>query len=272
MQQLFFCNQGTDRVGARIIPVAVKAGRQLAHDRACSHDVQINEVVAVQRIKVGITQIASARNANAVVCNKQLVVHALLGTLKVGECGQRADDGGATRPRQRVEHAHLNAGHKGHAHDLCVLACAVKVIQQYAHPYPALGRLHNGVQQACRAGVGMDGVVLQVQRLRGRFHQGQAAGKCSIGPAQQHKAGAVGRVCCCALCLHHLAQRCALRLGQRMAGRARRHGGQTATGGQQQRQHAQQGAHGSTQSSRVGGGCCGWHGRGRQQMGWAKSS
>ena len=167
--------------------------------------------------EVGVAQIAPARHAHGVVGNEELVVHALLHAVKVAQHAERAAQCRAPGTGQRVEHAHFDVGHEGQAHHLRVAAGAVKVVQQDAHAHPPAGCGRHAAQQPPRAGVGVDGVVLQVECFLCSLHQGQAAAVGGLRPAQQQEAGSRARTGAGAALLHHLAQGGAARRGQRLA-------------------------------------------------------
>ena len=146
LQQLIFADQGLHGIGAHIVPVAVKAARQVFDHRAGCQHIDIHKVAIIRCVEIGVAQIAPAHYAHGVISHKQLVVHALLGALKVRQYAPGPPQAGAARTRQRVEHAHFHIGHKSQAHDLCIRACAVKVVQQHPHPHTTLCGFHNGAQ------------------------------------------------------------------------------------------------------------------------------
>lgn len=65
----------------------------------------------------------------------------------------------------------------------------MKVIQQYPHPYTPAGCSDHAAQQSFAAGIGMNGVVLQVQGFLGVFYESQAAAVCLLGAAEQEETG-----------------------------------------------------------------------------------
>jgi hypothetical protein len=187
LEQVRLADQRLHGVGAHIVPVAVEAARQILDDGAAGQNIEIDKIAHIGGVKVGIAQVASANHGQGVVGHEQLVVHALLGALKVGQQRPGPADGGGARAGQRIEHAHLHIGHKSQAHDLRVGPRAVEVVQQHAYAHAAPGRLHDGAQQSPGALVCMDGVVLQIQRLLCVFHQRHAAAEGMPGAGDQGK-------------------------------------------------------------------------------------
>ena len=74
---------------------------------------------------------------------------------------------------RRISHVRL----EGQAQHLRVLAHGVEVVQQDAHAHAAPRGLAHALQQHLGAGVGVDRVVLQVQRALRAFDQRQPAGE-----------------------------------------------------------------------------------------------
>ena len=139
--------------------------------------------------EIGIAQVAPAGDAHGVVGNEQLVVHALLHPRKIAQGTDHAPQRRVTGTGHRVEHAHFDVGLKGQAHHLRVRAGGVEVVQQHAHAHAAPGCGHHAAQQTLGAGIGVNGVVLQVQRFLGRLDQCQAAAIGRLGAGEQQKAG-----------------------------------------------------------------------------------
>lgn len=213
-EQVRLADQRLHGVGANIVPVAVEAARQILDDRAAGQDIEIDKITFIGGVKVGIAQIAPTNHGQGVVGHKQLVVHALLRALKVGQQGPGAADGGGARAGQRVEHAHLHIGHKSQAHDLRVRPRAVEVVQQHAYAHAALGRLHDGAQQSPGTLVCMDGVVLQIQRFLCVFHQRHAAAEGMLGAGEQGKSRGIWLCLGRASLRDEQTQLCALGLAQ----------------------------------------------------------
>ena len=190
---------------------------QLLHHGPSRQHIQVHKIARVIVAKVGVAQVAPARNAQGVVGNEQLVVHALLHPREVAHQAENAPQLRIACTRQRVEHAHFHIGHKGQPHHLRVSPGAVQIVQQHAHPHTTLCSGHHALQQPLRAHVGMDGVVLQIQRLLRRFHKCQTAAVGRLRAAEQHESRRVARFGCGFLLLHHAGQRRAGRVGQRAA-------------------------------------------------------
>ena len=237
--QLFGRDERLHRVGQRVVPVLVEAGRHLRHHRANGQDVHVDEVAAVGGAEVGVAQVAPAGDAPGVVGDVQLVVHAVLHAPEVVQRAHGAHHGGAAPARQRVVHAHLHAGQKSHAHHQRVLAGGVEVIQQDAHAHAALGGQAHFLQQARGALVAVDGVVLDVQRAAGLLRQRQAAAEGEVGGIDQRVAGQVGRRVGRPARRRQLAQRRAGGAGQRVRYRALDVLGQAAAARQHDRQQQQ---------------------------------
>ena len=190
---------------------------QLLHHGPGRQHIQVHKIARVIVAKVGVAQVAAARNAQGVVGNEQLVVHALLHPREVAHQAENAPQLRIACTRQRVEHAHFHIGHKGQPHHLRVSPGAVQVVQQHAHPHTTFCGGHHALQQPLRAHVGMDGVVLQIQRLLCRFHQRQPAAVGRLCAAEQHESRRVASFGGSLLLLHHAGQRRAGRVGQRAA-------------------------------------------------------
>lgn len=138
-------------------------------------------------------------------------MHAPLRPLEIRQQRIGPPQHGTACARQRVEHAHLYARHKGQPHDLRIRTRAVEVVQQHPHPHATPRRLHHAAQQALRALVGMDGVVLQVQRLLRTLDQGQPCAVGGLGAGQEGEGGGLRPDAGWPQLLHQRAQWRALR-------------------------------------------------------------
>jgi hypothetical protein len=83
----------------------------------------------------------------------------------------------------------------------------VEVVEQHAHAHAAFGRRAQPAHEAAGAGVGVDGVVLQVQRLLGALDQREPAAVGGLRAPQQQEAGFVARLVGLAALLHEVGQR-----------------------------------------------------------------
>jgi hypothetical protein len=205
--QFFARDQRLHRVGALVVPVAVEAARQVLHDRAGRQHVDVDEVARGRIAEVGVAQVAPARDAEHVVGQEQLVVHALLDARGVVDGVEQAAEGGVARAGQRVEQPHLDVRDEGQAQHQRVAPGGVEVVEQHAHAHAAFGRRAQPAHEAAGAGVGVDGVVLQVQRLLGALDQREPAAVGGLRAAQQQEAGFVARLVGLAALLHQVGQR-----------------------------------------------------------------
>ncbi|MNS60118.1 hypothetical protein D3C72_930990 [compost metagenome] len=191
-QQLILADQRLHRVGAFVVPVTVKAAGQILDHRPQDQHVRIQEVGAVVIVEIGVAEVAPAHHPHHVVGQKQLVVHTLLGALKIG-CGiPHAAERGVAAAHQRIEHAHLDIRLERQAHHLGIAPGAMKIVEQHPHPNAPACRLDHGIEEAGRAGIGMDGVVLQIQRLLRALHQCQACAIGGLGAGQNLKTRGFG--------------------------------------------------------------------------------
>ncbi|MNV31449.1 hypothetical protein D3C71_1227590 [compost metagenome] len=193
-------------VGALVVPIAVETAGEILHHRPCGQHVQVHKIAGVGIAEIGIPQVAAPGDAHGVVGDEELVVHALLHPRKVAQRAEHAPQRRAPCPGERVEHPHFDVGYKGQAHHLRIAAHAVKIVQQHPHTHAAPGCGHHTEQQALGAGVGMDGVVLQVQRFLRGIYQRQAAAVGCLWPTEQQEPRGVAAACRCPAILHELAQ------------------------------------------------------------------
>ncbi len=203
-------------VGQLVVPIAVEAGGHVTHDPAHSQHVQVDEVAALVGPEIGIPEVAAAGDAHGVVGDEQLVVHALL---DAGHVLQRRDDAAdqrGARAGQGIEQSDLHVGLECQAQHLGVLSRRIEVVEQQPDPHAAPRGIAQRLQQDFGAGVGVDGVVLQVQAALGRLDQRQPAGKCCAYTVQQPEARITARALLRSALLHQLAER---RLLRRVEGR-----------------------------------------------------
>ncbi|MDT4843532.1 hypothetical protein FQZ97_774660 [compost metagenome] len=213
--ELLARDQRLHGVGALVVPVAVEAAREVLHDRAGRQHVDVDEVAGDGIAEVGVAQVAPARHAHHVVGQEQLVVHALLDARDLADGVEHAVEAGAARTRERVEQPHLDVRDEGQAEHQRVAADGVEVVQQDAHPHAALGRRAQPAHQPAGAGVGVDGVVLQVQRLLCVLDQRQPAAVGRLRAAQQQEAGIEARLVGVAALPQQRGQRRAVGRGER---------------------------------------------------------
>ncbi|MPM48359.1 hypothetical protein SDC9_95083 [bioreactor metagenome] len=184
--QLLLVDQRLHGIGALVVPIRIKAARQILHQRPGDQHVYIDEV-RLRVAKVRVAQIAPAHHPHHVIGQKKLVVHALLRTLKIRGRMPHAAERTLAISRQRIEHAHLHIRHERHVHHQRIAPRAMKVVQQNPHPHATPRRLCNGAHQPLRARIRMDRVILQIQRLPRVLHQRQAAPIRRLRPRQQHE-------------------------------------------------------------------------------------
>ena len=170
-----------------MIPVPVEAARHRRHQRSDRQHIQIDVIAVIGLAEIRIAQIASAHNPRDVICQKQLVVHAMLQPRKILQRRQRTQLAHAAPRRQRIEQPHLHIRHKRQLQHLRILALGMQIIQQDAHPHPARRRLANCRQQYAGPRIVVNGVILQIQRARRLPGQGEPARKSTVSRIQQQK-------------------------------------------------------------------------------------
>ena len=237
---LLLAQQRFHRVGQRIVPVLVETGRHGAYLPAGGYHVEVDEIAAIPLAEIDIAQIAAAGDAEGIVGQEQLVVHAVLHALEIVQRTEDAQKAVAARAADRVEQADFHAGHEDQLQHPGIRALGVEVVQQDAHPHAAFGRIAYSRQQFARRGIGMDGVILQVQRAFGLPGQRKPGGKGGIGTAEQAEAGVLSATGLLAQLAGEPSQRGGLADRQGMGGRLLVIGRQRATTAQCQQQAEQQ--------------------------------
>ena len=152
-----------NRLAQGAVPVLVEAVPQLFCHRADAEQVDIGEIQLRLGIEIFIAQIAPADDRHAVIGQPELVVHAPVLAREIEQPPHRPGHARAAPQLQRVEQADLDIGmgRKGCQH--IVQAITGRVIEQDAHPYSAIGRLEQLVDQHARTQPVVDDVVLQVE-------------------------------------------------------------------------------------------------------------
>ena len=167
LTQLVLGKAQGDKIANRLaqcaVPVLVEAVTQLFCHRAYAEQVDIGEIQLRLGIEILVAQIAPAHDRHAVIGQPELVVHAPVLARKVEQPPHCPGHARAAPQLQRVEQADLDIGmgRKGCQH--IVQAITGRVIEQDAHPHPAICRLEQLVDQHARTQPVVDDVVLQVE-------------------------------------------------------------------------------------------------------------
>ena len=192
--QLFGRHQRLHRVGQLVVPVAVEAGGHVAHDAADGQHVQVDEVAARRRcrnrhrprLRPPVMPMALSA-MNSLLCMRFWMRGTSFSDVMTRPISE------AREPGSGIEQADLDVGLEGQAQHLGVLAHRVEVVEQDADAHAAPRGIAQRLQQHFGAGVGVDGVVLQVQAALRRLDQRQAAGKGGADAVQQPEAGVTAR-------------------------------------------------------------------------------
>ncbi len=193
------------RRGALVPPEQLETGGHLPGGGTADHHVAVDVVEIVVPVEVAILVVASAGDADAVVHQQQLVVHALV------EMHEAAQHAGGEFQRLRVglvkggvvqPHLQVGADPRQPVEQIHVVQ-REQLVRQDAHLHPAPRRLHQFVQHQLAGVVLIPDEGLHVDRLARRANQVDARGQRRLGVVQQG---------------HHMYRLLRGRLGQRPDG------------------------------------------------------
>ena len=141
-------------------------------------------------------------------------MHALLDARGVVERVEEAAQHRSPGAGERIEHPHLDVGLEGETHDERIAPGTMEVVEQDAHAHTAPGGFVHGPEQPAGAGVGMDGVVLEVEGLLRALDQSEPAAIGELRAVEQQEAGFETRAGGIAALLHQRRKRGTGRRGE----------------------------------------------------------
>ena len=175
------------------VPIQIEGLRQLLHHRAGSNQVQVDEVGFTVAHEIFVRHVTPTEDGHCVVGHEQLVVHAAVDGHEFVARPQQPGEPVAVARRQRIEQPDLDAGVRRQPRQQRIGRRRVQVIHQQPHPYAAPRRVSQRAQELHACGVGMQVVILHVERALRPGGQRDAANKRMTTDRQEAEAGAPKR-------------------------------------------------------------------------------
>ncbi len=182
------CAELRDRDRVAAVPVGVEALRRLLGHWADGEDVDVLEV-ELSEAEVLVADVPAAENRGDAVGDELLVVHAAVHAREAGE--QLAQ---AVEPRAvdvGIEDPDLDVLMGVEARDqLVFLFERAPVVEEHAHPYAAIGGGDQTIDDQRAGLIGVEDVVLQIERALGQLDQDGARDEGVEPGRQEAKSGA----------------------------------------------------------------------------------
>ena len=121
----------------------------LPHHRSARDDIQVAEVDLLMDLEIVVADVAATDDRDRVVHDEELVVHAVIDAIEVGDEVQQM-------PRtmgEGIEETDFDVRVRIQGGDDCVTALKVQIIHQDAYPYAAIGGPDQALGQDSAGGV-----------------------------------------------------------------------------------------------------------------------
>ena len=143
----------------------------IPHHGAYRGDIQVAKICLGVDRKVVIADIAPAHDGKAVIGNDDLVMHAVVYTVKVGH----KVEGNTPAMRKRIEDSDLDIGVGIYCRNSLVAGALAHVIHQQTYPDAAVGGAHQAFSENTPRFVRLPDIDLQIKRFFSPINHSQAS-------------------------------------------------------------------------------------------------
>ena len=180
------------RNGQRGVPEKIEGVRQASHHGAGGEHVVVAELRVGIDLEIRIGNVAPADERDRIVDDHQLVVHPVVEPPRLEQELEGAHRQQMAAIGERVEDADLDVRVSAERDQTLVAVERVAVVDQHAHPHPAVGcAQQRGGEQLPRRVLPKD-EIFEIQRVLGRIDHLRAGEKAVDADRQQAKSGLPG--------------------------------------------------------------------------------
>ena len=174
-----------------VVPVDIERARRFGHHGPDHDHVEIAKMLRFARFEIRVADVAAADDGRRVVDDERFVVHAPIQARSVDhELADLREDRWIAR-LERIEKPHLDVRMRVERVEHVLGVARIEIVHQQAHAHAAVGGGEQVLRDQTAGRVGIEDVVLQIDRTRGAIGEHDAAHQRIVVVGEQTEAGFV---------------------------------------------------------------------------------